>query len=1302
MGCLLAYAGCVRVLALLERRLLGAALPVAAVLFALQNWSIDYATSGMETGLATLWVLLGLLALVKLDGPRSAALAGLALIAAAFTRPDHGLFWAAGGLAVLVELRPRSATGWRRWLPERPAWSSLLAYGASFLPYAAYLAWKLQYYGEWLPNTYYAKSAGLTYFSQGGLYALSFLLGAHLWVLLPLAVWGLAAPARGRAQRLLRSFCIAGLLVYNLYVLKVGGDFMVGRFYVVTLPLWLLLAHHGLRRLLAARRAKAILAAAALAATVGGVEILAPGPGIWNLSHEASHYRVEQWFPRVVIRHHNWRAANNLMQHLGERGIHPILATSGIGMVGYYSGMEVIDVVGLTDPVVAHRPLTKRGMPGHEKHARQQYLDRRGVQLIRARAYRPKRWSEATAVNLGDPKTNEWHFHRYDAALADQIEQLAPEIGFERFEPQLDRWVHRSIVMSLEEVQRDIAFFERFYFCCNDDPVRRERVDRALEFAEHRAATQAESQAVSPKESQPPAGPSQPPVALDAQALVALDLPTSSRPDGAATPVEVPCGGPWKQVWRDGEIREYRTRLPVDQVYLGESVKQEPVGMKLLDDRGVALPYHLNRKALGPEARSWRVVGQELFVRGPGLAPEPGSLRIRYPRAATWEDGLNLGPTTPPSPDFALRRTGLVNDDQQGLLLPSPGSATWQFEVPHAGVLAFQAKILRPAVDVGARSDGVELVVEIEDGGATRRLASIAVAPDTDWISHRVDLAELAGRDVQLTLRSLPGDDALLDYLFLAQPTVYSPQPAPRRVVLVFVDTLRRDHMGLYGYQAHDTMPWVDSWAESAVVFEHARSAAPWTLPSVRALLSAELPTAWSSSVSLPEQLSGAGFATAFFCANPYLRPNFDMDRGWSRYRFELMAPAKTQVDQALGWLESHPDRDAAVMVQFMDPHMPYSEPKAYRSLWAPDKPAAFHGTIGPDSLKALDPTSPDHPAIQEWVVARYDQNLRYVDDQVQRLIEAAGEDAVVVFFSDHGEEFWDHGGVEHGHSVYEELLAVPLVIKAPGLPSGHVQEPVSLMDVGPTVLDLLGVPHGQARGRTLLPAMHGDPAALAALAARPLAFGQTLYGDEAWGVLQGDAKWWVHGSQEHLHDLSADPGERDDLASAPEHRTEPWVQRLATALAQPVLPVWRIQGQGLRKTTSQRQGSATVSHPGGFVQAWSTPGIKRQTAEPQLTPGGAVVTASKQLPVPREWYVQPSALDASPQGLTLVVERGEQRWQASVGEGAHPGGLLLEAGEGELSYQITRAWAPRFEQETETELDAETREQLRVLGYVE
>ena len=202
--------------------------------------------------------------------------------------------------------------------------------------------------------------------------------------------------------------------------------------------------------------------------------------------------------------------------------------------------------------------------------------------------------------------------------------------------------------------------------------------------------------------------------------------------------------------------------------------------------------------------------------------------------------------------------------------------------------------------------------------------------------------------------------------------------------------------------------------------------------------------------------------------------------------------------------------------------------------------------------------------------------------------------------------------------------------------------------------------------------------------------------------VLQGDAKWWVHGSQEHLHDLSADPGERDDLASAPEHRTEPWVQRLATALAQPVLPVWRIQGQGLRKTTSQRQGSVTVSHPGGFVQAWSTPGIKRQTAEPQLTPGGAVVTASKQLPVPREWYVQPSALDASPQGLTLVVERGEQRWQASVGEGAHPGGLLLEAGEGELSYQITRAWAPRFEQETETELDAETREQLRVLGYVE
>ena len=1292
-ACLAAYVGCVLVLHRLERRALGATLPLASLLFALQRSVIEYATSGMETAFATLWVLLGLLALLRSTGARAAALAGLALIAATFTRPDHGLFWAAGGLVLLVELRSRRRPGWRQLLPDRDGWRVLASYGASFLPYALYLAWKLQYYGDWLPNTYYAKSADVSYYSQGALYALSFLLGAHLWLLLPLALLGLLAPAADRTQRRLRSFCLLALLAYNLYVIKVGGDFMVGRFYVVTLPLWLLLAHRGLRWLQTRGRYKGILAAALMAAPIGGVGIVEGGPGSWYLSSEASHYRLTSWFPQVAMEHHNWRAADRMRRLLAERGIHPVIATSGIGMVGYYSGLELIDIVGLTDRHVARSALPERRMPGHEKRARQVYLDRRGVQLIRARAYQPRRWSEATTIDLGAHKNKHWHFHRYDAALADQLEQLAPEIGFERFEPQLDRWIQRSGSMSLEELERDGAFFERFYFCCNDDPPRRAGVDSALEEARQRAGS-----------GTIPPGLMVPPFVLSdhPEALLDLLLPASSRPGGEPAPIELPVPGPWEQVWRQGALREYKTRLPVDQVYLGESIKQAPVGMKLLDAEGRQLVYQHRRTALGPEASSWRIVGRDLFLRRPGAAPEPGSIRVRFPRAAAWENGLNLAGSERSESAAALRRTALVNDDQDGLFLPTPGLATWQIQVPPAGVLGLQARILRPGVDAGVRSDGALLVVEVQDGEQRHRLADIPVEPDKAWIPHRVDLQAFAGRSVQLTLRSEPGGDPLLDYLFLAQPTVYTPQSQPRRVVLVFVDTLRRDHLGLYGYQRHPTTPRIDAWAEGAVVFEQARSVAPWTLPSIRALLSAQQPRRWGSSPTLPERLSQQGFATALFCANPYLRPDFDMDRGWSRYRFQLMAPADQQVAHALAWLQLHADRDAALLVQFMDPHLPYDEPAPFRGLWAGERPETFQGALGRESLGALDPEQPDFQAIRRWVEDRYDQNLRFVDAQVGRLLDAVGEDAVVVFFSDHGEEFWDHGGVEHGHSVYEELLAVPLVIKAPSLDAGRIRTPVSLMDVSPTVLAILGIEAPGLQGRSLLPAMADHQAELEALATRSLPFGQTLYGDEAWGVLQGGTKWWTQGASEHLHELSTDPGEQSDLSGAAGQGSERWPQQLAEALDAPVLPIWRIEGQGLRKSTQQRRGSVTLSHPGGFSQAWATPGIRRETAQPQLQGDAAVVTAGGQLRIPREWYVVPASPEASPAGLTLVVDNGERTWRAEYNPEQPGGEPLLRAGEGDFAYVVTRGWAPWLDGPQERELDPETTEQLRALGYVE
>jgi arylsulfatase A-like enzyme len=792
-------------------------------------------------------------------------------------------------------------------------------------------------------------------------------------------------------------------------------------------------------------------------------------------------------------------------------------------------------------------------------------------------------------------------------------------------------------------------------------------------------------------------GPEQPP-------LLALELPASSRAEGAPAPERVACSGPWEQVWSQGELKEYRTQLPFDQVFLGESQKRAPVGMRVLEKRGTAIPYQRRRSALGPEEWSWRLVGRHLFLRGPGPAPAPGAIAVRYPRAAKWENGLNLSSSDGEPEALAFRRTGLVHDDPQGIFLPAPGRLRWRVEIPPGGVLGFDAKLLRPAVDEGLRSDGVELQIRVKDGRRAHLLQSIPVVPGEDWAQHRVSLEHYAGRSVELELRSEPGDEALLDYLFLAEPAVFTPDPSPRRLVLVFIDTLRRDHLGLYGYRRHETSPTLDRWAQQAVVFDQARATAPWTLPSVRAILGGSVSEPWAESTALPERLQAGGFVTGFLCNNPYLRPHFGMERGWTRYRFELMASAERQVDRALAWLERHPDRDTALLVQFMDPHMPYEEPEPYRSLWTEGKPEAYPGTAARDPLMRLDPQDPVTAEVQDWVQARYDQNIRYVDDQLARLLEAVGEDAVVVVFSDHGEELWDHGGVEHGHSLHEELLAIPLLIRAPGLEPQRVQAPVSLLDLAPTVLELMGiVPEHRAGRESLVPLMRGEGAAADALAQRPMAFGQTLYGDEAWGLLRGTDKWWLEGHRQHRYDLEQDPQERHDLALLPEHDTEAWTRALAEVLEAPVLPVWRVQGQGQRKSTSQRGGRVVLQHPDGFSRTWSIPGIKEEVAEPALVEGAATVQASRAHPVPREWYAlrQPADLEAA--GLTLTVERGQERWSAALGPDADlDAPILLEAGEGELAYHVSRAWAPWFGGQASETADEETAEQLRLLGYVE
>jgi len=793
-------------------------------------------------------------------------------------------------------------------------------------------------------------------------------------------------------------------------------------------------------------------------------------------------------------------------------------------------------------------------------------------------------------------------------------------------------------------------------------------------------------------------------LSLHPESLVRLELPESNRPGGTAAPSELPIEGPWEVVNLADGVIEYQAALPFDQVFLGESTDSAPAGLKFLDKNRREVPYQRNLSAKDRSRCSWRLDGLTITLRVPEDQLPPSTLSAKYPPGSMWLNGLDRAHSTADDHEYALRRTGLVHDDREGVLLPAPGTAVWRVAIPAGAALSLEAKILPSSVLDGHSSDGATLEMLVTEGGIERFLDRLILEPGADWAHWKVDLARYADQDVDLVLRTTPGEGNDLDYVFLAEPTIHVPRATPHRVVLIFVDTLRRDHVGLYGYQNHPTTPELDAWAEGAVVFDNAHTYSPWTLPSVQALLLGREPHSWSTKHALPEVLRQEGFVTAFLCANPYLKPAFGMADGWSRYHFEFMATAEHQVDAAIDLLDRSQERDLALMVQFMDPHLPYREPMPFRGLWAGSRPSALPGLVTRDRLVELEADEEQLAKIKPWVIERYDQNIRYVDAQIGRLLQHLDDDDIVVFFSDHGEEFWDHGGVEHGHTVYEELLAVPLVIKAPGLEPGRVDEPVSLMDVAPTITDLLGASLPGSRGVSLVAVAGGSTDQRESLSKRPVAFGQTLYGDEAWGVYEGDSKWFVWGSQEHAYDLATDPIEQKNLV-ADGSTADRSLPALEQALGCPVFPVWRVAGHGLRKSTKQGRGSVTLSHPEGFTAAWAAPGIRVETATPTVVDGEVVVTAGGGKRIPREFYAIGPSTEHSPVGMSLVVDTGTRIFRNTTGGDGDESALdgdIIEAGKASHHYTLMAGIAPRCEESAEVEVDEQTLEQLRELGYIE
>jgi choline-sulfatase len=383
-------------------------------------------------------------------------------------------------------------------------------------------------------------------------------------------------------------------------------------------------------------------------------------------------------------------------------------------------------------------------------------------------------------------------------------------------------------------------------------------------------------------------------------------------------------------------------------------------------------------------------------------------------------------------------------------------------------------------------------------------------------------------------------------------------------LVLVVIDCLRPDHLGCYGC-SRDTSPRIDKLARSATVFRNVYSNAPHTKPSVASMFTSLHANSHNAvrlgdvlpeeALTLAELLKNAGYHTCFINGgNSMIGEGFGFRQGFDYYRYVTPdSAAETtrassvthEFTRHLRWVGT---KRFFAYVHYMDLHIPYHNNR-YNEFFAPTLNRQLGpGQIWPVDVRGLPFGAEKTDEVREHLVALYDGQIRFVDESIAAIVRSLEEHdllrrTLVVITADHGEEFWEHRNFEHGHTLYDELLHVPLIMFGNHMGRADVETRVQLVDVLPTFCELAGAPLDRLRpvGRSLLGAL-GRPAPQGP--SRVFATG-TLYGDEKFCLIQNGAKLiintgetdgkceltgWSSDSRFELYKLGTDPGERDNL----------------------------------------------------------------------------------------------------------------------------------------------------------------------------
>jgi len=383
-----------------------------------------------------------------------------------------------------------------------------------------------------------------------------------------------------------------------------------------------------------------------------------------------------------------------------------------------------------------------------------------------------------------------------------------------------------------------------------------------------------------------------------------------------------------------------------------------------------------------------------------------------------------------------------------------------------------------------------------------------------DRLNHR--LKRIAGTSI-ISLGFLLIVAGLVVRIFLSIGPLQGGDDQRPNVIIISIDTLRKDHLACYGYEGCQT-PNIDQFSEKCVVFENCIAPAPHTVPSMASMLTGFYPTVHGCRfepsipinedvITLSEILQQSGYHTESYTANPLMSPERGFSRGFDYYQdFSFTGDLRYLLPQRVHevaedilifigvedrfrflntteWLRSR-SADRLVKLKkyspffawfhFFDPHFPYFPPKNHIPAEGEDRERA-------NSIKyKLFEEGYANCKDKVWeIVKLYDGEIQYVDYVLKDLFtimeeEGIFENTIVIFTADHGEEFWEHNEFGHGHCLYPEVIHIPLFIYLPpsmGCTSGRIPDYVSLVDIAPTILEYLGLPQTYGmKGRSLTP----------------------------------------------------------------------------------------------------------------------------------------------------------------------------------------------------------------------------------------